>query len=107
MRSTGVVRAPRLAGSTTCMEMHRSSLLMTRGTASSPWALARSSGRHRQAKATEGADRAVVLRAAMPEAAAPSRPVELAGHAKSRRQRQGWSLKLASRPYTSICGLTT
>jgi hypothetical protein len=88
MRSTGIVRAPRSASSTTCMETHRSSLLMTRSAASSPWALARSSGRHRQAKAAGGVDRAVMLRAAMPEvaapeAAAPSRPVELGGHAKS------------------------
>jgi hypothetical protein len=89
------------------MEMHRSSLLKTRGAASSPWALARSNGHHRQTKAAEGADRAVVLRAATPEVTAPSRPAELAGHAKSWRRRQGWSLKLASRPYTSICGLTT
>jgi hypothetical protein len=80
---------------------------MTSGAALSPWASARSSGHHRQARAAEGADRAVVLRAATPEAAAPSRPVELAGHAKSRRRRQGWSLKLASWPYTSIYGLTT
>jgi hypothetical protein len=50
------------------------------------------------------ADRAVMLRAATPEVAAPSRLAELAGHAKSRHRRQGWSLKLASRPYTSICG---
>jgi hypothetical protein len=60
---------------------------MTRGTAmaSLPWALARSRGRHRQAKAAEGADRAVVLRATTPEAAAPSWLAELVGHAKSRR----------------------
>jgi hypothetical protein len=90
-----------------CMETHRSSLLMTRGAALSPWALARSSGRYRQAKAAEGADRAVVLQAATPEAAVPSRPAELEGHAKSRRRCQGWSLKLASWPYSSICGLTT
>jgi hypothetical protein len=70
-------------------------------------ALARSSGRHRQAKAMGGADRAVVLRAATPEVAAPSRLAELACHAKSRHQRQSWSLKLTSRPCTSICGLTT
>jgi hypothetical protein len=72
-----------------------------------PWALAKSSGHHRQAKATEGADRAVVLRAATPEAAAPNRLAELAGHAKSWRQRQGWSLRPARRLCTSICGLTT
>jgi hypothetical protein len=52
-----------------------------------PWALARSSGHHRQAKAVEDADRAVVFRAATPEAAAPSRLAELAGCAKSRCQR--------------------
>jgi hypothetical protein len=72
--------------------------------ASLPWAQDRSSARHRQAKAAEGADRAVMLRAAMPEATAPSRLAELAGHAKSRRRRQSWSLKLANRPCTSICG---
>jgi hypothetical protein len=48
--------------------------------------LARSSGRHQQAKAMGGADRAVVLRAATPEAAAPSRLAQLAGHAKFRCQ---------------------
>jgi hypothetical protein len=82
---------------------------MTRGMAmaSLPWAQARSSDRHQQAKAAEGADRAVVLRAATPEVAAPSRPVELAGHVKSRCQCQGWSLKLANWPCISICGLTT
>jgi hypothetical protein len=55
------------------METHRPSLLMTRGTASSPWAPARSSGHRRQAKAAEGADMAVVLQAVMPEAVAPSK----------------------------------
>jgi hypothetical protein len=54
-----------------------------------------------------GADRAVTLRTASPEVAVPSRLAELAGRAQSRRRRQGWSLKLASRPCTSICGLTT
>jgi hypothetical protein len=52
--------------------------------ASLPWAQARSNDRHRRAKAAEGADRAVMLRAATPEAAAPSRPAELAGRVKSR-----------------------
>jgi hypothetical protein len=91
------------------MEMHRLSLLMASSAAmaSMPWALARSSGRHRQAKAAEDVDRAVVLRAATPEAAAPSKPAELAGRAKFRCQRRGWSLRLNNRPYTSICGLTT
>jgi hypothetical protein len=104
---TGTMRAPRSASSTTCMETHRPNLLMTHGAASSPWALARSSGHHRQAKATEGADRAVVLRAAMPEAAAPSKVAEQAGHARSRCQRRGRSLRLARRRCTSTCGLTT
>jgi hypothetical protein len=82
---------------------------MTRGMAmaSLPWAQARSNDRHQQAKAAEGTDREVVLRDATPEAAVPSRPTELAGHAKSWRRRQGWSLKLANRPCTSIYGLTT
>jgi hypothetical protein len=48
-------------------------------------ALARSSGRHRQVKAMGGVDWAVMLQAAMPEAATPSRLAELAGHAKSLR----------------------
>jgi hypothetical protein len=44
-------------------EAHRLGLLMTRGMAmaSLPWAQARSNDRHQQAKAVEGADRAVVL----------------------------------------------
>jgi hypothetical protein len=54
-----------------------------------------------------GADRAVMLQAATPEAAAPSRLAEISGHVKSRCQRQGWGLRLASQLYTSICGLTT
>jgi hypothetical protein len=85
------------------------SLLMASGMAmDSPLrVLVRSSGRHRQAKAMGGVDRAVVLRAATPEAAAPSRLVALAGRAKSRCQRQGWSPRLANRPYISICGSTT
>jgi hypothetical protein len=91
------------------MEARRLNLLMTRGAAmaSLPWALARSSGRHRQATITEGADWAVMLRAATPEAAAPSKLAELEGHAKSRRQRQGWSLRPAHWLCTSTCGLTT
>jgi hypothetical protein len=88
------------------METHQPSLLMTRGAASSPRALARSSGHHWQAKATEGVDRAAVLRAATPEAAAPSKVAEQAGHARSRCQRQGQSLRLARRRCTSMCGLT-
>jgi hypothetical protein len=52
------------------------------------WAQAESSGRHRQAKAKVAVDRAVVLRATTPEAAAPSRLAEMVGHAKSRCQRQ-------------------
>jgi hypothetical protein len=90
------------------METRHSSLLMASGAAmaSLAWALARSSYRHRQAKAVEDADRAVVLRAATPEAATPSRLAELAGRAKSRCQRQGWSLRLANRPCISICGST-
>jgi hypothetical protein len=103
MGSTGAMRAPLSASSTTCMETHRPSLLMTHGAASSPRALARSSDRHRQAKA---ADRAAVLRAATPEAAAPSKVAEQAGHARSQCQRQGRSLRLAHRRCTSICGLT-
>jgi hypothetical protein len=85
------------------------SLLMASSTAmhSSPWALDRSSGHQRQAKAMGGADRVVMLQAATPEVTVPSRLAELASRAKSRRQRQGWSLKLASRPFTSICALTT
>jgi hypothetical protein len=53
-----------------------------------------------------GADRAVVLRAAMLEAAVPSRLAEMAGHVKPRCQRQGWGLRLASQLCTSIYGLT-
>jgi hypothetical protein len=53
-----------------------------------------------------GADRAVVLRDATPEAATTSRLAEMAGHVKSRCQRQGWGLRLASQLCTSICGLT-
>jgi hypothetical protein len=91
------------------METRRMSLLMASGTAmDSPLqVLVRSSVRHRQAKAMGGTDRAVVLRGAMPEAAAPSRLVELVGRAKSRCQCQGWSLRLANRPFISICASTT
>jgi hypothetical protein len=46
------------------------------------------------------------LRAAMPEDAAPSKVVEQAGHARSRCQCQGRSLRLARQRCTSICGLT-
>jgi hypothetical protein len=53
------------------------------------------------------ADRAIMLRAATPEAAAPSRLAELAGHAKSLCQCQGRGLRLASRLCTSTCSLTT
>jgi hypothetical protein len=74
---------------------------------STPRALARSSGPHRQARASEGADRAVAPRAVTPEDTVSSRPVELEGHAQSRHRCQGWSLKFASRPCTSIYGLTT
>jgi hypothetical protein len=101
------MQAPRSASSTTCMETHRLSLLTTRDVTSSPRALARSSGRHRQAKAAEGADGAAVLRAATPEAAAPSKVAEQAGHARSRCQCQGRSLRLTHRRCTSTCGLTT
>jgi hypothetical protein len=63
---------------------------MTRGVAmaSLPWAQARSDDSHRRTKAAEGADRAVVLQAAMPEATTPSTPAELAGHVKSLRRCQ-------------------
>jgi hypothetical protein len=61
---------------------------------------------HRQAKAVEGADRVAVLWVATPEAAAPSKVAEQGGHARSRCQRQGRSLKLAHRHCTSTCGLT-
>jgi hypothetical protein len=54
-----------------------------------------------------GTDRAVAPQAVTPEVAVPSRLAELAGHAQSWRRCQGWSLKFASRPCTSICGLTT
>jgi hypothetical protein len=82
------------------------SLLMASGAAMDSLlrALAKSSGRRRQAKAMGGADRAVVLEAATLEAAAPIRLAELASHAKSRCQRQGWGLRLASRLCTSISG---
>jgi hypothetical protein len=91
------------------MEMRHTSLSAASSAAmdSLPRALARSSGRHRQAQAMGGADRAVVPRTATPEVTVPSRLVELAGRAQSRRRCQGWSLKFASRPCTSICGLTT
>jgi hypothetical protein len=91
------------------METRRTSLLLASGVAmDSPLrAPAGSSGRRRQAKAMGGVDRAVVLRAATPEATAPSRLAEMAGYVKSRCQCQGWDLRLASRLCTSICGLTT
>jgi hypothetical protein len=91
------------------METRRSNLLMASGAAmdSMLWARAGSSGRRRQAKAQVGATRAVTLRAATPEAAAPSRLAEMAGHAKSWCQHQSWGLRVASRLCTSICGLTT
>jgi hypothetical protein len=54
-----------------------------------------------------GVDRVVVLRAATPEAAVLSRLAEIAGRIKSRCLRQGWGLRLASQPCTSIYGLTT
>jgi hypothetical protein len=87
--------------------MHRPSLLMTCGAASPPRPTARSSGRHRPAKAAEDADRAAMLRAAMPEAAAPSKVAEQTGHARSRCQHHGRSLRLARWRCTSTCGLTT
>jgi hypothetical protein len=80
-KPTGAARALRSASSTTCMETHRPSSLVTCGAASPPLSPARSSGRHRQAKAAEGADRAAVLREATPKAAAPSKAAEQAGHA--------------------------
>jgi hypothetical protein len=88
------------------METHRMSLSVVSSVAMDLLlrALARSSGRHRQAQAMGGADMAVAPRAVTPEVAVPSRLAELAGRAQSRRQRQGWSLKLASWPCTSICG---
>jgi hypothetical protein len=91
------------------MEMCRTSFSTASSAAmdSTPRALARSSGRHRQAWALGGMDRAVALRAVTPEVAMPSRLAELAGRAQSRRRRQGWSPKFACRPYTSIYGLTT
>jgi hypothetical protein len=49
-------------------------------------ARSRSSGRHRQAKAQVGAARAVMLQAAMPEAVAPHRQAEMAGHVRSWHQ---------------------
>jgi hypothetical protein len=90
------------------MKMHRLSLLMASGAAMDSLlrAQAGSSGRHRRAKAKVGVDRAVVLRAATPEAAAPSRLAETADHDKSWCQRQGWGLRLASQLCTSIYGLT-
>jgi hypothetical protein len=48
-----------------------------------------------------------VLRAATPKDAMPSKVVEQVGHARSRCQRQGRSLRLAHRRCTSTCGLTT
>jgi hypothetical protein len=91
------------------METRRTSLSAASNATmdSLPQALARSSGRHRQAQAMWGADRAVAPRAVTPEVAMPSRLAELAGRAQSRHRRQGWSLKFASRPCISICGLTT
>jgi hypothetical protein len=91
------------------MEMRRTSLSAASSAAmdSTLRALARSSGRHRQARASEGADRVAAPRAVTPEDAVSSRLVELEGHAQSRRQCQGWSLKFTSRPCTSIYGLTT
>jgi hypothetical protein len=60
----------------TCMEMRRTSLSMASSAAmdSTPWALARSSGRHRQSRASGDTDRAVAPRAVTPEVAVPSRP---------------------------------
>jgi hypothetical protein len=71
------------------------------------WARAGSSGRRRQAKAQVDAAREVLLLAAMPEAAAPSRLAEMVGHVKSRCLHQSWGLRLASQLCTSIFGLTT
>jgi hypothetical protein len=105
-RPTGAARAPRSASSTTCMETHRLSSLVTYGAASPPPSPARSSGRHQQAEAAEGADRAAVPRAATPKAAAPSMVAKQAGHVRSRCQRQGRSPRLAHRRCTSTCGLT-
>jgi hypothetical protein len=62
------------------METHRLSSPVTCAAASPPSSPARSSGRHRQAKAAEGVDRAAVFRAATLKAAAPSKAVEHAGH---------------------------
>jgi hypothetical protein len=90
-----------------CMEMHPPSSLMTCGAALPPLPLARSSGRHRQAKAMEGADRAAVFRAATLEAATPSKVAKQASHARSRCQRQGQSPRLTHQRCTSTCGLTT
>jgi hypothetical protein len=80
---------------------------VTYGAALPPQFPARSSGRHQQAEAAEGADRAAELRAAMPKAAVPSKAVEQAGHARSQCQRQGRSPRLTHRRCTSTCGLTT
>jgi hypothetical protein len=105
--------ANRCRASTTLSEFYDvhgdapTSLLMTRGAASPLRAPARSSGRHWQVEVAEGADRAAALRAAMPKAAAPSKVVEQAGHARSLCQRQGRSPRLAHRCCTSTCGLTT
>jgi hypothetical protein len=73
------------------MEMRRTSLFAASSAAmeSTPRALARSSGHHRQAQASEGADRAVAPRAVTFEDTVSSRLVELEGHAQSRRRCQG------------------
>jgi hypothetical protein len=107
MRPTGAARVLRSASSTMCMETHRPSSLVTYGAASPPPSPARSSGRHWQAKAVEGADRAAMPQAATPKAAAPSKAAGQAGHVGSRSQCQGRSPRIAHRRCTSTCGLTT
>jgi hypothetical protein len=69
-------------------------------------AQARSGGLHRQAKVWRGAARAVMLRAAVVEAA-PSGQAEVAGHIKICLRWLSRGLRLASRLCTSTYGSTT
>jgi hypothetical protein len=66
----------------------------------------RSGGLHCQAKVWKGTAIAVVLRAAVVEAA-PSRQAEAVGHAKICPRQLSRGLKLASQLCASTCGLTT
>jgi hypothetical protein len=74
--------------STTRVEMRRTSLSAASSAAmdSTPWAATKSSGRHRQARALEGADRAVAPQAVTPEDALLSWEFRDSSHGEAYRR---------------------